>query len=371
MMRWFSPALRALIVKELLSILRDPKSRILLIGPQIALLVVFWFAATLELNHADFAVYNRDTGAWSREWVQRVGAASFIHRLYPVHSRQALRALIDRKEVMAGLDISDTASRDVAAGRPATVQVIMDWRRANSNQILLAYLTSITGRLNATTSAAPPSIDDLAVVRHWFNPNLIYQWFVVPGIGGILVTFMTLLLTALSIARERELGTFDQLLVSPCSPGEIIVAKMVPALLVGMILGVLMCMVAIVLFGVPFTGSYGWLLFSLLLYILSLNGIGLMLSAICNTQQQAILGTFTLVVPSVLMSGFATPVENMPHVLQWVAQAIPLKYYLIILQGSFLKDLPVSVIWANDWPLLIIAAVTLTSAVLFVRGRLH
>ena len=371
MLRWLSPAIRALIVKELLSILRDPKSRMLLIGPPIAQLLIFSFAATLDLNHADIAVYNRDSGAWSRDWVERVGAASFVHQLYPVHSEVAMRDLIARKKVMAGLEIAETASRDVAAGRTASVQVVLDGRRANANQILLAYLSNINANLNAQLYAGTASIDDLAPVRNWFNPNLIYQWFVVPGIGGILVTFITLLLTALSIAREREMGTFDQLLVSPCTPGEIIIAKMVPALLVGMVLGIVMSVIAMLLFRVPFTGSFGWLVFSMFLYVLSVNGIGLMLSAVCNTQQQAILGTFTLVVPSVLMSGFATPVENMPAFLQWVSQGIPLKYYLLILQGSFLKDLPWYVIWANDWPLMIIATVTLTAAVWFVRGRLQ
>ncbi len=370
-MTWFSPAMRALIIKELLSVLRDPKSRILLIVPPLAQLIVFSFAATLELTRADIAVYNQDNGAWSRLCVERVAHASFVHQMYPVYSETAIRQLIATKQVMAAIVIPNTASSDEAAGRSVQLQIILDGRRANSDQILLGYLTEILARLNAEPVNASPTISDLAVTRHWFNPNLIYQWFVVPGVGGILVTFITLLLTALSIARERELGTFDQLLVSPCTPGEMIVAKMVPALLIGMVLGILMTGAAAFLFQVPFVGSYVGLLLSMLLYILSVNGIGLMLSALCNTQQQAILGTFTLVVPSVLMSGFATPVENMPAFLQWVDQANPLKYYLIILQGSFLKNLPAAVVWANDWPLLVIAVVTLTTATVFVRGRLQ
>lgn len=365
-----SPALRALIIKELLSVLRDPKSRMVLIVPPIMQLLIFSFAATLDLNNASVAVYNMDNGAWSHAWVERVAHASFVRELYPVHSRPEVDRMIAQQRVTAALVIPQTASRDVAAGRPAQIQLILDGRRANANQILLAYLNTMLGNFNIETGGGR-SIDELAVTRHWFNPNLLYPWFVVPGVGGILVTFITMLLTALSIARERELGTFDQLLVSPCTPLEIIVAKMAPALVVGMVLGILMATVAVMVFRVPFTGSWTLLLLSMLVYILSVIGIGLAISAVCNTQQQAILGTFTFVVPSVLMSGFATPVENMPVFLQWLAQGIPLKYYLIILQGSFLKDLSPSMVWANDWPMLAIAAVTLTTATLFVRGRLQ
>ncbi|MDA8224295.1 MAG: ABC transporter permease [Betaproteobacteria bacterium] len=369
-MALFSAALRALVIKELLSVLRDPKTRLVLIVPPIAQLLVFSFAATLELSHASLAVYNRDTGIWSRNWVERVAHASFVYRLYPVHSRQALDQMIEQHRVMAALVIPETASRDVAAGRQAHLQLIIDGRRANSGQILVGYLNSMLARFDAENRSVS-SIDTLVPVRHWFNPNLVYQWFVVPGVGGILVTFITMLLTALSIARERELGTFDQLLVAPCTPAQIIIAKMAPALVVGVVLGLLMVAVAAGLFHVPFTGSLPGLFASLVLYIFSVVGIGLMISAVCSTQQQAILGTFSFVVPSVLMSGFATPTENMPVFLQWLSMGIPLRYYLVVLQGTFLKDLPAAVLWANDWPMLLIALVTLAAATGFVRSRLQ
>jgi ABC-2 type transport system permease protein len=208
-------------------------------------------------------------------------------------------------------------------------------------------------------------------VRHWFNPNLTYRWFIVPSLAGILATFITLLVTALSIARERELGTFDQLLVSPCTPGEIIVAKMVPALLIGTVLAGVMVTAGILAFRVPFTGSLPLLLLSLIVFILSIVGIGLMISSVCATQQQAILGTFAVGVPTVLMSGFATPVENMPVVLQWAAEAIPLKHFLVIVQGSFMKGLPPAEVLANAWPMALIAVVTLGVATVFVRSRLQ
>ncbi|HEY0887728.1 MAG TPA: ABC transporter permease, partial [Ramlibacter sp.] len=209
------------------------------------------------------------------------------------------------------------------------------------------------------------------VVRHWFNPNLVYRWFIVPGLSGILALFSALLITSLSIARERELGTFDQLLVSPTSTAEIIVSKSLPALAIGTVLGLFMVGAGVLLFGIPFTGSFGLLLPSLVLFILSVVGIGLMISAVSMTQQQAIMGAFAVGVPAVLMSGFATPVENMPTVLQWLAQAIPLTHFLVIVEGSFLKAMPAGDILASLWPLALIALATLTMATAFVRGRLQ
>lgn len=351
--------------------LRDPKSRFVLIGPPVVQLLIFSLAATLEITNADIAVQNRDNGKWGYELTARLGAASFVRRLHAAHSAGDVAGMIDRREVIAAVDIPEDFSRDIASGRRATAQVILDGRRANGAQILLGYLNTIVAGLNAELAERTGSISERIAVRHWFNPNLIYRWFIVPSLGGTLVMFVTLLVTALSIARERELGTFDQLLVSPCTPTEIIVAKIVPALLLGAALGLVMSAAGIYGFRIPFTGSFPLLLASLLLFIVSIVGIGLMISSICSTQQQAILGTFAVGVPAVLVSGFATPVENMPMVLQWLAQGIPLTHYLIILQGSFLKALPPSEIFAHAWPMAVIACVTLSAATLFVRGKLQ
>lgn len=362
--------LRAQIVKELLSILRDPRSRLIVFAPPLMQLMIFTFATTLEVRNADIAVHDRDAGRWSYELVARVGAADFVNEVHTVHSREELRQLIDRRAVIAGLDMGSDFSRDIAAGNTGTVQVIVDGRRSNAGQITVGYLNSIAAEVGATTRSNRHDAPAV-VVRHWFNPNLIYRWFVVPALSGILVFFSALMITALSIARERELGTFDQLLVSPTTTMEIIVAKTVPALAIGAVLGLLMIAAAAFLFQVPFEGSFLLLLPSLLLFILSVVGIGLMVSSVSATQQQAILGAFVIGVPAVLMSGFATPVENMPAVLQWLAEGIPLKHFLVIVEGTFLKAMPASDIIANTWPLAIIALVTLTMATLFVRSRLQ
>jgi ABC-2 type transport system permease protein len=361
--------LRAQIVKELLCLLRDPKSRTIMIGPPLIQLFVFSFAMTLEIQNVDLALLNRDSGRASVEFVQQLQASRLVKRIRVAQDEAEVARLIDTQEVLAGVILPETFSRDIAAGRSGTAQILLDGRKANAAQITLGYLQSIAG--NAALSVRPGSGGELAVVRHAFNPNLIYRWFVVPSLSGILVTLIALMVTALSIARERELGTFDQLLVSPCTPTEIIIAKAVPAFLVGTVLASVMMSAAVFIFGIPFTGSIGLLFACLTLFILSLVGIGLMISSICSTQQQAILGTFAVVVPAILISGFATPVENMPRFLQWLAECIPLKHYLIILQGSFLKALPPAEVFANAWPMAVIAAVTLTLATLFVRSKLQ
>lgn len=372
--------LRTQILKELLSTLRDPRARMVLIGPPLMQLVIFSYAATLDVRNVNVAVLDQDRGAVAREWVERVDAAWFVDALEPVENLEALADRIDRQEVLIGLHIPSNFSTNAALGRTASVQVILDGRRANAAQIASGYLGTIaqdlslqlrtgglSGGLENTASQASPS----AVVRHWFNPNLIYMWFIVPSLSGILAMMIALLVTALSIARERELGTFDQLLVSPATSLEIILGKTVPAVLIGMALASVMILAGIFVFRVPFQGSFPLLFASLLLFILSVVGIGLMLSAICQTQQQAILGTFAIAIPIVLISGFATPVENMPAGLQSLAEFSPLKHYLVIVQGSFLKALPPAEVYANAWPMAVLATITLTSAVVVVQRRLQ
>lgn len=362
--------LRAQFIKEVLSVLRDPRSRMVVFVPPILQLLVFAFAATLEVRNVDIAVYDQDAGRWSHELVQRLDSARFITHIRHVDSQQQLHELIDRGEVIAALAIPVDFSRSIAAGESGRAQVLVDGRRSNSGQITVAYLSTIAADVGAEVvpdAQAPTPV----VVRHWFNPNLVYRWFIVPGLTGILALFSSLLITSLSIARERELGTFDQLLVSPTSTPEIIISKSLPALAIGTGLGLFMISAGVFLFGIPFAGSFALLLASLVLFIASVVGIGLMISAVSMTQQQAILGAFAVGVPAVLMSGFATPVENMPVVLQWLAQAIPLTHFLIIVEGSFLKAMPPGDILASLWPLAVIALATLTMATVFVRGRLQ
>lgn len=360
----------------MLSVLRDPRTRVVLIGPPLIQLFVFAFAATLEVENVAVAVLDRDGGRWSHELVQRIGATRMAREVVPVDSQDALAEIVDARRVLAAVTFAADFSRRIEAGETASVQIVLDGRRGNSAQIALGYLEAIVADLNADiarrrggTARIAASVD--TVTRHWFNPNLEYLWYTVPSLVGILSMFSALIVTALSIARERELGTFEQLLVSPASPVEIIAGKCLPALIFGTVLGSVMIAAGIFAYRIPFTGSLALLYAALVLFILSIVGVGLMISSVSRTQQQAILGAFAVGVPLVLLSGFATPVENMPPALQAVAQADPLTHFLVIVQGLFLKALPADVIAGRLVPIALIAATTLAAALVFVRGRLE
>jgi len=365
--------LKALIVKELLALLRDPKARLILVGPPLVQLLVFSYAATLDVTNIDLVVLDRDAGAASRELVQRLEGAPDFRRVVPVESETALAAAIDRQEAIAAISIGPTFSRDIAAGVPAKVQVILDGRRSNASQIVAGYVSRIVQGLGAEIAVgggrAPPPVD--VVARNWFNPNLIYQWFMVPNLVASIALLIGLIVTALSIARERELGTFDQLMVSPLRTHEILIGKVIPPMLVGTVHLTLYVLAAVLIFGIPLRGSLGLLYGSALFYLLSVAGLGLFISALAATQQQAILGAFLLLVPATLLSGFATPVENMPEWLQPVTIVNPLRYFLVIVRGVFLKDLPVAEVAAQTLPLALIAAATLSAAAWLFRRRLE
>ncbi len=363
--------LKAQIIKELLSLLRDPKSRIVLIAPPLMQLLIFSFAATLEVNNVTLALLNQDSGKWSHEVVQRISASGFISDIKTVAGPDELQQTIDQRVALMALHFQPDFSRRLAAGKPASVQVILDGRRANAAQIAQSYLNTIIAGVNEDINPQVGAILPQAEVRNWFNPNLIYQWFIVPALVGTLAMASSLIVCALSIAREREMGTFDQLLVSPAKPLEIIIGKMIPALIVGSFLGCIMITAGVFIFKIPFTGSLPLVLLSLIMFITSVVGIGLMISSICQTQQQAILGTFSVIVPLILLSGFATPVENMPQFLQYIAEANPLKHFLIIVQGSFLKNLSFELVLANGWPMFVIFIITFTLSVVFIKGRLQ
>lgn len=364
-MMLFSLQLRAQIIKEILCLLRDKRARFILIVPPIMQLLIFSFAITLDVRNVTVSVYNRDNGYWSQELVRTIEHAGFVKKVLVTDNPSSLHADIDRKQVLLAISIPEDFSRDIAAGQPASLQVIIDGRRANAGQIAYSYIERIVQNMGVQAQKT-----ERIAARNFFNPNLSYRWFVVPALSGILIFVIALMTSALSIARERELGTFDQLLVSPCTPAEIIIAKCVPGFIISILLSLMMILAAVLIFGIPFTGSLLLLLIAMMVFIVSIIGIGLAISAFCSTQQQAILGVFGVMIPMVMMSGFATPVENMPQVLQWLAELMPFKHYLIILHGVFLKNMPAKEILHNTWPMLLIGCVTLSIAIISVRKKL-
>jgi ABC-2 type transport system permease protein len=271
------------------------------------------------------------------------------------------------------LHIGPDFSRRLMAGRPASVQLILDGRRSNAAQIVAGYAQAILddfGRELAEARRIPPPPSTVAA-RVWFNPNLETTWNTVPALVAILTTLMGLLVTALSVARERELGTFDQLLVSPLSPLEIVAGKAAPALIIGLAEGTAMILVGVFVFRVPFQGSVPLLYLGMTVFLAAVIGVGLFISSLATTQQQGILGAFVFMVPAILLSGFATPIENMPGWLQVVTLADPLRYYIAMMKGIFLKGMPAAMALQLIWPLAVIALVTLSGATWLFRHRVE
>ena len=362
--------IRALIRKELLAVLRDRRSRLVLIGPPLIQLLVFSFAATLDVTNVSIGILNRDAGRWGTELVQRIDGAPTFSRIVPVHAVQEVDALIDTRAVIAVVHVGPEFSRDVEAGRPARFQVILDGRRSNAAQIVQGYLARIADSLSTDIEVRRhgAAAAEAIVERHWFNPNLDYQWFTVPSLIGVIALLISLVVTSQSVARERELGTFDQLLVSPLRVHEILIGKTVPPLLIGLFHATVFVLAAALVFQVPLLGSLALLYASLVIYLASIIGVGLFISALAQTQQQAFLGAFLFTAPAVLLSGFASPIDNMPDWLQTLTMANPLRHFLVIVRGIFLKDLPAAEVLANALPLMVIAAITLgASAWLFTR----
>jgi ABC-2 type transport system permease protein len=263
-------------------------------------------------------------------------------------------------------------SRNLEAKQNADVQLILDGRRSNTTQIAAGYAATIVDQFNRdfTRTNRIHQQNTQLFPRYWYNPNQLYYWYNIPCLSGILTMLVALLVTALSVARERELGTFDQLLVSPATPLEILVGKAIPAIIISMAEGSIIIFVGTFIFGIPFTGSLPILYVSMFVFVCSIVGVGLFISSLSQTQQQAVLGSFLFMSPAILLSGFATPIENMPKWLQPFTAIVPLKYYLINAKGIFLKAMPFEMTLTNIWPMALIALFTLSGATWFFRRGL-
>jgi len=364
--------LRALVVKELLAVLRDPRSRIVLLGPPLFQLFLFAYAATFEVEEAALAILNDDRGAESRELIARFTASDGFRPVKLLTHARQIAPTIDSQEAVAVLRLGPTFAADLKApDREAQVQLIVDGRRSNTALVLLGYAGEIvTGYAREAAAAngldGPPAE---LISRAWFNPQLDSQWFIVPGLVGTLTLVVTVVVAGLTVARERELGTFERLMVTPLRPWEILIGKTLPAFLIGFLEGVLIVTIAVGWFEVPLRGSLPLLFASLAVYLLAATGVGLMISAYARTQQQAIVGSFLFLMPAVILSGFATPIANMPEFIQVLTYADPLRYMLVILRGLFLQDLPADLVLAQLWPMALIAALAMTIATWLFRRR--
>ena len=262
-------------------------------------------------------------------------------------------------------------SRNLDTFQTAPMQLILDGRNSNSAQIAANYLQQIVKNYQQELLEGKPKPNNSElVVRNWYNPNLDYKWFVVPSLIAMITTIGVMIVTSLSVAREREQGTLDQLLVSPLATWQIFVGKAVPALIVATFQATIVLGVGIWAYQIPFAGSLALFYFTMVIYGLSLVGFGLLISALCSTQQQAFIGVFVFMMPAILLSGYVSPVENMPVWLQDLTWVNPIRHFTDITKQIYLKDASLDIVWGSLWPLLVIAATTGSAAYAMFRRKI-
>ncbi len=365
-----------LLTKELIELRSDPRLFGIVIMAPIIQLFVLGYAATTDVKDVPLLVADGDRSAESRRLIDRFDASANFYIVDVVTGGGAVEQHLEHGTAWMALTIPPGFGTDVASGRPTKVQVIADGTDSNSTSVALGYARSVVASYSAERSAlrvpggvraAPIAAD----VRVWFNPRLESREFMVPGILALLLLVVTTNLSAMAIVREREVGTLEQLNVTPLARWELIVGKLLPYALIGMIDVVLVTVVAVFWFEVPFLGSFPLLFACSAMYLLSTLGLGLFISTISQTQQQASMtATFFFLTPMIYLSGFTFPIENMPDWIQYVTYAIPLRYFLVIVRGIFLKGVGVDVLWPQMAALLTCGLVLIALATLRSSKRL-
>ncbi len=360
----------ALVKKELLAVLRDRKSRTALIITPIIQICLFGYAATMNISYVPYAVLDRDGGQLARQFIADLEGTGIFVRQATVSSEKDINRLIDDKSIVLGVTIPADFSRNLQTGRTAAVQMIADGRNANTAAIAMGYAQHIAANYGAVIAAEQGMMSPVAIEsRAWFNPNLITRWFIVPGLIGVLVLINSVLAGSLSIAREREEGTFDQLLVAPYSPWEILLGKGLATLTTGGGQALFVVLVTMFWFDIPFQGSLFLLILAILLFIAAGSAIGLCISAFSHSLQQAIVGTFMLVVPMIMLSGFATPVSSMPDIFQHLTLVNPMRYGLELIQRIYLEGAGMTDLWREFTAITVVTSCMAGAALLSFRSK--
>ena len=364
--------LRRMLVKEFLQVLRDPRMRLMIFLMPLIQAMVFGYAVSTDVRDVPTAVVDFDRSPASRELLARFAGSGYFRFVAPAADAGAAERLLDRGEAVAVLRIDGGFEEDVKGGRTARLQVIVDGTDSNTAGIVLDYAGRIAGafsdrllldRLSRRGGSPPRPAGVVLVPRAWFNDNLESRNYYVPGVIAMIVMLITLMLTSMAVVREKEIGTIEQILVSPITPAEFILGKTIPFALIGYAAVVLVAGIGVYWFDVPIRGSVLLLLGATALYLMTTLGIGLLISTVSRTQQQAMMTVFFVYLPAVLLSGFMFPIANMPKAVQLLTYANPLTHFLVVVRGIFLAGSGARTLWPQMAALLVIGAATLAVAV--------
>jgi len=371
-MRDFVFRLLALVRKEFLSVLKDPSSREILFVPVLLQSLLFGYVATYDLSNVPYGVLDESRSPTSAALLARLDATGFFRRVATLQARSQVAPAIDNQQALMVIEIGPRFESELFEGQAATVELILDARNSTTANSAAASVAAVIDAFNTEQvqlhggSAAPLALE----TRAWFNPNLETRWNFLPALIATLSMLQTLMLTALSVAREREQGTFDQLLVTPLSPLEIMIGKAIPPMTIGLVQSTLVLLITRFWFQIPMTGSPFTLYLGLAAFIIAGVGIGLSISALSANMQQAMLYTFVLLMPMMLLSGLSTPVASMPRVLQIATLVNPMRFGIDMVRRVYLEGAGLAAVAADLVPLLLIAAMTLPTAAWLFRNRL-
>jgi ABC-2 type transport system permease protein len=347
--------LKQMLIKEFIQVFRDKRTRFVLFGPPIIQMLVFGYAATFEIHHVPTVVLDLDHSQESRELISRFSSSPYFDVQRQLTDYRQIGDLIDQGKATVGLQINAGFAQNLPKGQTAPLQVIVDATNSNTALIASGYITQIAlgfardyqkdriYRISPQLMEEIPSVE--LAPRPWYNPDLRSRWFFVPGVIGSLTLVLVVVLTAFAVVREREIGTLEQIMVTPIRPAEFILGKTLPFFLIGLFDVSLIATVGTLWFQVPFRGRIVVLLVGAILFLLCMLGVGLLISTVSSTQQQAMVTSFFFIMPAITFSGFGFPISTMPQWLQYLTYLSPLRYFLVVLRGTYLKGVGMEILW--------------------------
>jgi len=372
--------LKQMLIKELIQVVRDKRTRLILIVPPILQMLVFGYAANFDIRNVSTAIVDLDHSQQSRELVSRFTSSPYFNVERQLSDAQDAHELIESGSTTLVLEIDAGFAQKLGKGETAPLQLIVDAINSNTALLASAYVSQVALRFEQQMQQdriyriAPQVIEQLPAIqlqqRPWYNPDLSSRWFFVPGVIGSLTTLLVITLTSFAIVREREIGTLEQIMVTPIRPVEFILGKTLPFFLIGLFDALLIGIVGTFWFHIPFRGHISVLLIGAVLFLICMLGVALLISTVSSTQQQAMVTSFFVIMPFITFSGFAFPISAMPQWMQNLSYAIPLRYFLVVLRGTYLKGVGMDVLWPQMGAMAGIGLTLLTVAVLRFRKAL-
>ncbi|HOG10427.1 MAG TPA: ABC transporter permease [Smithella sp.] len=372
-MNWLR--IRELVRKEFIQLFSDKRNRALMVVFPFIMMLVFGYVVNYDIRNVRMAVLDYSKTHESRSLIKSFEGGNIFHVTHNViHDRQMTELLL-RQKIDMGIKISHDFASVIRAGQTAPVQLLVDGSMSNMTSIRVAYTATILEKFNREELRRLYPMDMRygrvdARIRTWYNPNLDSQFFFVPGIVAFLIMLTSFIFTSIAIIREKEDGTMEQLIVTPIRSYEFIIGKTIPYILIALLQLFAVTGVAVYWFEIPFKGSFLLLLLAACLFLLSTLGIGLFISTISSTKQQAMMTAFFFVVPFFMLSGFVFPIANMPDPVQWMTYLNPLRFFLVIIRNIFLKGVGFDVLWPQYLALTILGAIVFTGAIARSKKRL-